>query len=76
MKEVVKDKFKVLKIEEGLYEYDTLFIDVNKESVQIPILKTKINNVDIVGKIIKVPCEIIENGYIFNKVITEIELDK
>lgn len=75
MKEIINYKFKVLKVEEGNFDYDTVFIEVNKNNIQIPILKTAIKGKEIVGKTIKIPCEFIkENEYLFNNVISEIEL--
>jgi hypothetical protein len=71
---MVKDKFKVIKVEDGIYDYNTIFIDVDKNAIQIPILKTAMNDKQIVGKTILIPCELIdENTYLFNQVITKIE---
>lgn len=74
MAKINEDKFKVLNIEEGLYEYDTIFIEVNKKIIQIPIKKDIVKGKQIVGEMIKVPCELVgENNYLFNKEITKIE---
>jgi hypothetical protein len=74
MVDIVKDKFKVTKYEEGIYAYDTIFIDVNKQTIQIPIIKGIKNVKQIVGKTILIPCELVgENNYLFNKEITQIE---
>ena len=71
---IVKDKFKVIKVVEGHFDYDTVFIEVNKKSVQIPIEKTTLKGKQITGKSILVPCELIgDNEYLFNKEIVKIE---
>jgi hypothetical protein len=77
MTKVNSDKFKVLKIEKGQFEYDTIFIEINEKSIQIPIAKSTLKDKQIIGKNIKIPHELIgENEYLFNKEITEIEFDK
>ena len=74
MADIVKDKFKVNKIAIGKFAYDTIFIEVNKITVQIPVEKTALNGKQIVGKTILIPCELIGNNeYLFNKEITKIE---
>jgi hypothetical protein len=71
---MVKDKFKVKKVEVGIYNYDTVFIEVDNNTIQIPILKTAIKDKQIVNKTILIPCELIgENIYLFNSEITKVE---
>jgi len=75
MAEIVKDKFKITKFEKGIYDYDTVFIEVNKKVIQIPVVKGIIKDKQIIGKTILIPCELIgNNDYLFNKEITKIEL--
>jgi hypothetical protein len=74
MDKQVKDKFKVIKLENGKYDYDTVFIEVNKKVIQIPIEKDAIKEKQIIGKTILIPCELIgENEYLFNKEINKVE---
>jgi hypothetical protein len=74
MANIVKDKFKVVKYENGNFDYDTVFIEVGKLIVQIPILKNVSKDKQIVGKTILIPCELVgDSEYLFNKEITKIE---
>jgi hypothetical protein len=62
---VTTNKYKVKKFVSGNFDYDTLFIDVNKVEYQIPVCKGKDINNKLVGK------EIIIND--FDKVLEKIE---
>ena len=76
MADTIKDreKFKVIKLEQGLYDYDTIFIEVNKKVVQIPVEKVAVKDKQIVGKSISVPYKLMDDKeYLFDSVITKIE---
>jgi hypothetical protein len=74
MAKTVKDKFKVVKVEEGHYDYNTVFIEVNKNTIQIPIRKSVLENQQILNKTILIPCELVgDNEYLFNGEIVEVE---
>ena len=76
MADIIKDrdKFKVIKLEQGLYDYDTIFIEVNKKVVQIPVEKVAVKGKQIVGRTITIPCKLMDDKeYLFDSVITKIE---
>lgn len=74
MEKAVKEKYKILRIEEGIYDYNTFFVEIAKNKIiQIPAIKGIEKGKQIIGKTILIPCEIDGEGYIFNRIIEKVE---
>lgn len=72
---MISSGFKVVKVEQGNYEYDTAFIQVNKDVVQIPIRKDIYQKEAIIGKSISIDYEKIDNQLVFGWLIEEVKFE-
>lgn len=72
---MISSGFKVVKVEQGNFDYDTAFIQVNKEVVQIPIRKDIYQKETVVGKSISVDYEKIDNQLVFGWLIEEVKYE-